>query len=169
MNDEVYKGYYEMVWWRLWRKISSFPSWRVRKNFFNLFMKTVCPAENDLVLDMGITADLVHKADNYFEKLYPYPNKITAIGIENLSRLKAVYPLIKLAQADGTNLQFAHVSNRDLHLFDYSWLKTITGFCRKDFDINHLAMFSMFQIQRRITHITRLFSKDCAKQSLFCG
>jgi len=81
-----------------------------QKKFFSLFMKTICPAENDLVLDMGITADLVHKADNYFEKLYPYSDRITAIGIENLSRLRGVYPLVKLVQADGTNLPFADKS-----------------------------------------------------------
>jgi ubiquinone/menaquinone biosynthesis C-methylase UbiE len=108
MQKEIYGGYYKMNWWRLWRKISSPLSWYVRKRFFNLFMETLKPEPQDLVLDMGITADLVNKADNYFEKLYPYPGKITAIGNENLTSIKDEYPGVELVQADGTDLPFGN-------------------------------------------------------------
>lgn len=89
-----------------WRKVSSWASWHVRKKVFDLFMKEICPVEEDSVVDVGITADLVHEADNFFEKFYPFAENITGVGVEDLSGLKKVYPKIKLVQADGRNLPF---------------------------------------------------------------
>lgn len=73
-------------------------------------MKTIRPTASDSVLDLGITADLLHEADNFFEKLYPFPSQITGAGIEDLSGLKTIYPEMKLVQADGRNLPFADKS-----------------------------------------------------------
>lgn len=99
------KNYYNQ-----WRKLSSFASLRIRKKVFNLFMEKICPTEKDLVLDLGVTADLVHGADNFFEKFYPFTNKITGAGIEDLSPLRKIYPQMKFVQADGRNLPFENQS-----------------------------------------------------------
>ena len=57
------------------------------------------------VLDVGVTSDQ-RQDSNFFEKLYPYPHKITAVGLEDASFLEQEYLGLKFIQADGLSLPF---------------------------------------------------------------
>lgn len=101
MNIRTDQHYYTA--WRVW---SSKIAYTVRKKFFDLFIKLIQPNRHSAVLDAGVTSDLVNDGDNYFEKFYPWPDKITAIGIEDASYLEKKYPGLKFIQADATQLPF---------------------------------------------------------------
>lgn len=81
-------------------------SWSVRKKMFDTLMRTARPTEATRVLDVGVTND--PRADsNFFEKLYPYPHRITAVGTEDASFLERDHPGLKFVRADGMRLPFA--------------------------------------------------------------
>ncbi|MBP9822361.1 MAG: class I SAM-dependent methyltransferase [Candidatus Pacebacteria bacterium] len=93
-----------------WRHFSGFASLYVRKGVFELFMKHMNPTEQTKILDVGVTGDLVNHADNYFEELYPWPQNITALGVEDASYLESKYPGLKFIKADGKKIPFGDKS-----------------------------------------------------------
>jgi hypothetical protein len=64
----------------------------VRKKIFNYFMEINAPLNSDLILDVGVTSEKTQDASNFFEKLYPFPYKITCVGTENGSYLEKEFP-----------------------------------------------------------------------------
>ena len=101
-------------------------SWWARRQMFMMLMALAKPTEVTKVLDVGVTNDRREDC-NFFEKLYPYPHQITAIGLEDASFLEEEFPGLTYMQADGLNLPFPdqhfdlvfssavveHVGNRD--------------------------------------------------------
>ncbi|MBX9722037.1 MAG: class I SAM-dependent methyltransferase [Candidatus Obscuribacterales bacterium] len=86
--------------------IAQFVSTYARKHMFSSFLKALEPDENSKVLDVGVTCD--RRADsNFFEKMYPHSERITAVGIEDARFLEADFPGLKYVQADALNLPFA--------------------------------------------------------------
>lgn len=84
-------------------------SWHARKKMFTSLMRLAKPNFKTEILDVGVTSD--RRLDsNFFEKLYPYPQKITAVGLEDASFLEADYPGLKYVRADGLSLPFADKS-----------------------------------------------------------
>ncbi|MBD2772393.1 class I SAM-dependent methyltransferase [Iningainema tapete] len=82
-------------------KISNY----ARRRMFATLMRLAQPTEETTVLDVGVTCD--RRLDsNFFEKLYPYPHKITAVGLEDASFLEVEYPGLKFVQTDGLRLPF---------------------------------------------------------------
>lgn len=80
-------------------------SWYVRKKIFEKLTK-ICPLTPEIkVLDVGVTCD-DRKDSNFFEKLYPYPEKITAVGVEDASFLENQFPGLTFVQTDGSKLPF---------------------------------------------------------------
>ncbi len=77
--------------------------WHSRQKMFKSLMQIAQPHRETTVLDVGVTSDR-RQDSNFFEKLYPYPDKITAVGLEDASFLEQDYPGIKYIQADGLNL-----------------------------------------------------------------
>jgi len=94
-------------YYKFWRRISSYAAFRARKGIFNLFMELIKPDENAAVLDVGVTGDIVNKGDNYFEKLYPWKEKITGAGVEDAYFLEKEYPGFKFVKTDAKNLPFS--------------------------------------------------------------
>ncbi|KZR70113.1 Methyltransferase domain protein [Prochlorococcus marinus str. MIT 1313] len=78
---------------------------RVRKKIFADAMHVCRPQSNIKILDIGVTDD--ESADsNFFEKLYPYPWQITAVGLEDASFLEDQYPGLVFVKADACDLPF---------------------------------------------------------------
>lgn len=80
-------------------------SWQVRQKIFASFMHKACPTSRSTVLDVGVTSDQ-REDSNFFEKLYPYPHNLTAVGLEDAFFLEQDYPGLKYVQADGITLPF---------------------------------------------------------------
>ena len=77
-----------------------------RKKMFNRVMDLAKVGPQCTVLDVGVTNDS-RKDSIFFEQLYPYPNRITAAGLEDASFLEERYPGLTFVKVDGKNLPFA--------------------------------------------------------------
>jgi len=74
---------------------------------FDLFTTYFRPTRNLSVLDVGVTSDDVFQESNYFEKLYPFPERITCVGTEDGSHLEQQYAGLKyLRVRTGEQLPF---------------------------------------------------------------
>ncbi|WP_199307895.1 class I SAM-dependent methyltransferase [Leptolyngbya sp. FACHB-8] len=68
-------------------------------------MQLVQPTPTMQVLDVGVTSDRREDC-NFFERYYPYPQSITAVGMEDAKFLEKEFPGLTYVQADGLNLPF---------------------------------------------------------------
>ena len=76
---------------KLLGRIRSYFASRARKRMFDRFMALTKPKPTDLVLDLGVTPDCSFPDANFFEKMYPYTDKITMGSIEDASNLEEVF------------------------------------------------------------------------------
>ncbi len=75
---------------------------------FERFMGELRPDRNTRILDVGVTSDTSQAESNYFEKLYPYPDRITCVGTEDGAHLEREYPGLKYIKVrTGEPLPFA--------------------------------------------------------------
>jgi hypothetical protein len=79
--------------------------WHVRKKIFQSFMDMSQPTVQTTVLDVGATSDR-RRDSNFFEKLYPYPRRITAIGTEDAFFLEQEFSGLKYIHTDGAEIPF---------------------------------------------------------------
>jgi hypothetical protein len=78
------------------KHLLSHLSLRVRQDQLKIMISTLKPNKKTRVLDVGISPNEELVDTNYFEKNYPFPEKITAVSIEDCSNLKKEYPQIKI-------------------------------------------------------------------------
>ena len=86
-------------------KIVEVVSSHVRREMFGVFMKAVRPDSETRVVDVGVSA-YTHGDTNFFEELYPYSNRITAVGLSDTSYLVEKYPGLTYLSADALSLPF---------------------------------------------------------------
>lgn len=72
----------------------------------NFFLQKLSPLPEETLLDVGVNAREYSDTDNYLERFYPYPERITAVSLDDVSTLKQKYPAVTFITADGTNLPF---------------------------------------------------------------
>jgi len=77
---------------------------RLRK--YERFISVIKPTPEDAILDIGATDKEVFEYQNLLETKYPYPQKITALVVEDLSKFKEKYPEVKTAKYDGKKFPF---------------------------------------------------------------
>jgi SAM-dependent methyltransferase len=87
-------------------------SLRSRKRKLELFLDELQPTADTTVLDVGADELAFGEGDgcgtlNFFEELYPWPERITALGLQDGSRFRARYPDIPYVQGDACALPFA--------------------------------------------------------------
>jgi SAM-dependent methyltransferase len=92
------------------RRLASRVSLRSRRRKLDLFLATFRPGPDTSVVDVGVT-DAGFGAggfatDNFFEALYPWPERITAVGVTDLERFAAAFPRVRALKADGRSLPF---------------------------------------------------------------
>jgi hypothetical protein len=75
-------------------------SWYARRQMFKILMKLGYISPQTTVLDVGVTSDQREDC-NFFERLYPYCEQITAVGMEDASYLEQRYPGLRFVQANG--------------------------------------------------------------------
>ncbi len=73
-------------------------SLRARTRVFDFFMEGLKPSSTERVLDVGATSDMSRPESNFFERLYPYKDKITAAGVEDISNLKVQLPTVNFVR-----------------------------------------------------------------------
>ena len=75
--------------------LASKVSMLFRRKMFAKFMAKTMPDREQKILDIGVTSDARFQESNYFEKLYPYKDKIICVGTEDGSYLETTYPGLK--------------------------------------------------------------------------
>jgi hypothetical protein len=83
-------------------------SLRSRERKLRLFLELYRPGPETTVVDVGVTDAPFGggSSDNFFEALYPWPDRITAVGHTDLARFAAAFPAVRAVRADGRELPF---------------------------------------------------------------
>ena len=93
-------------------RLADAVSLRSRKRKFRLFLDELQPTADTTVLDVGADELAFGEGDgcgtlNFFEELYPWPERITALGLQDGAAFGARYPQIRYVQGDACALPFA--------------------------------------------------------------
>jgi hypothetical protein len=90
------------------RHVSARISLRSRERKLRLFLDLLQPGPESSVVDVGVTDAPFGdgSTDNFFEALYPWPERITAVGHTELDRFQAAFPAVTAVRADGRRLPF---------------------------------------------------------------
>ena len=65
---------------------------RARRRMYAIFVAHMMPARDATILDVGATSSETYASDNYLEVLYPFKDRITAVGLEDCGHLERRYP-----------------------------------------------------------------------------
>ena len=90
------------------RRVASQVSLRSRERKLELFRGLLDPGPETTVIDVGVT-DAPFGAgstDNFFEALYPWPERVTGVGHTGLERFREAFPQVRAIRADGRALPF---------------------------------------------------------------
>jgi len=99
MNENTYSSGKEQSWRD--RAESS-----ARMKIYNALALRI-PLDNmQSIVDVGATADKKKDSSNFFEKTYPYPERITALSDQDASWMEETWPGLKFAQGDARNMPF---------------------------------------------------------------
>ncbi len=115
-----------------------------RQRKWKIFQKLIQPTAATAILDVGFSDKEYSATDNFLEKNYPYPEMITALGIDAPDEFTRRYPLVKAVRYDGkafpwsersfdlvwSNAVLEHVGNKDDQLM---FIKEIKRVGRKAF------------------------------------
>ena len=87
-------------------------SLRSRRRKLRLFLAELEPTAETTVLDVGADELAFGEGDgcatlNFFEELYPWPERITALGLHDGAAFRARYPSVRYVQGDACDLPFA--------------------------------------------------------------
>src|SRR5689334_16024060 len=78
--------------------LASKISVRFRERIFDKFLSSMSPDPTHKVLDIGVTSDESFQESNYFERLYPYNDRIVCVGTEDGRHLEKKYLGIQFKQ-----------------------------------------------------------------------
>jgi len=86
-------------------------SLRSRERKLRLFLDELQPTPETSVLDVGADELAFGEGDgcgtlNFFEERYPWPERITALGLQDGKSFRARYPGIRYVQGDACDLPF---------------------------------------------------------------
>jgi hypothetical protein len=86
-------------------------SLRSRRRKLQLFLDELQPTAETTVLDVGADELAFGEGDgcrtlNFFEELYPWPERITALGLHSGEGFRARYPHIRYVEGDACALPF---------------------------------------------------------------
>jgi SAM-dependent methyltransferase len=90
-----------------------------RERKWRLFLETIAPSSAMTLLNVGYTNREFSPSDNLLEKLYPYPERITALGIEEPTEYARRYPSVRVVKYDGTRFPFPDKA------FDVCWSNAV--------------------------------------------
>src|SRR4051794_29529089 len=90
------------------RRVASQVSLRSRARKLQLFLDLLQPGPESSVVDVGVTDAPFGggSTNNFFEAMYPWPERITAVGPTELDAFAAAFPHVRAVRADGRELPF---------------------------------------------------------------
>lgn len=71
-------------------------------------MEWAAPTATDTILDVGVNTTEYSPSDNYLERHYPYPQNVTALGLDgDFAAFQKRYPAVRTVTGDGTAMPFS--------------------------------------------------------------
>ena len=128
------------------RRVASRVSMRSRERKLRLFLELLRPGPATTVVDVGVT-DAPFGAgstDNFFEALYPWPDRITAVGVTGLDCFAAAFPRVRAVRADGRELPFAKDE------FDIAFSNAVVEHVRGGRDGQRRFVAELARVARRV-------------------
>jgi SAM-dependent methyltransferase len=121
-------------------------SLRSRERKLRLFLELFHPGPETTVVDVGVTDAAFGEgsADNFFEALYPWPERITAVGHTGLDRFAAAFPRVTTVQADGRELPFADLE------FDLAFSNAVVEHVAGGRDEQRRFLAELCRVARRV-------------------
>jgi methyltransferase family protein len=141
------------------RRLAAGVSARSRRRKLDLFLETLRPTAATSVIDVGVSdggygGDMLGTA-NFFEALYPWPERITAVSTQHLTVFQQAFPKVTAVRADGRALPFPDDS------FDIGFSNAVVEHL-PDVESQHAFVSELCRVSRRVflTTPNRLFPLD---------
>jgi len=99
MNKHTYSASKEQSW-------QDRAELSARMKIYNALANHVPLDSLDSIIDVGATADNKKDSSNFFEKTYPYPERITALSDQDASWMEDTWDGLKFVQGDARNMPF---------------------------------------------------------------
>jgi Methyltransferase domain len=90
-------------------------STKKRREMYGHFCETLAVDAATSILDVGVSPDRQYDNSNYLERWHPWPGRIVAVGIDDVSPLTIAYPQVRFVRADGLALPFRDQSFDVVH------------------------------------------------------
>jgi hypothetical protein len=116
-----------------------------RAKKFSQFLTLMAPQPHESIVDVGVNTTEYSDTDNYLEKFYQHPEKITAVGMGSdteVASFRARYPLVTTVAGDGRALAFAENS------FDVSYSNAVIEHVG-NFDDQRRFLAELYRVSRR--------------------
>lgn len=129
------------------RGLAARVSARSRRRKLDLFFETMRPTPETTVIDVGVSdggygEDLLGTA-NFFEALYPWPERITAVSTQHLTVFQRAFPKVTALRADGRALPFPDGS------FDVGFSNAVVEHL-PDLDSQRAFVAELCRVSRRV-------------------
>jgi hypothetical protein len=79
---------------------------RSRRKKYEQFISLTGPSPDSTILDVGVADKEYSPFDNFLEKEYPYPDRITALSIYALKEFQKRYPSVSTVTYQGGRFPF---------------------------------------------------------------
>jgi len=79
---------------------------RVRHRMYAMLGERINLDGLESVLDVGVTAERERSTANFFERLYPHKDRLTALSDQDASWMEEEYPGLTFVQGDGRGIDF---------------------------------------------------------------
>ena len=95
-------------------RLADAVSLRSRRRKLRLFLEEMRPTAGTTVLDVGVDevgfgaagGERGCRTHNFFEELYPWPERVTAVGLHEGEGFRRRYPAVRYVRADACELPF---------------------------------------------------------------
>ena len=81
-------------------------TFRARKKMYDILIQEFPISTLSSIIDVGVTADKEQESSNFFEKFYPYPERLTAFSNQDASWMEETYKGLKFKRGDGLDMPF---------------------------------------------------------------
>ncbi|HEX3453074.1 MAG TPA: methyltransferase domain-containing protein [Gaiellaceae bacterium] len=92
------------------RRLAAKVSARSRRRKLELFLTAMQPTAETTVVDVGVSdggyGEDTYGTANFFEALYPWPERIVAVSTQHLTVFQEAFPKVTAVRADGRALPF---------------------------------------------------------------
>jgi hypothetical protein len=92
------------------RRLAARISARSRRRKLDLFLEAMKPTAETTVVDVGVSdggyGEDTYGTANFFEALYPWPERIVAVSTQHLTVFQQAFPKVTAVRADGRALPF---------------------------------------------------------------